>query len=446
MKQALKYDVVVCGGGPAGIGAAIASARNGARTLLVEQYAYLGGCATFGMPLLNFHTQKMEKIIDGIPQEIVDEMVKINGITNHIPLKEGHISSYTLVDAEAMKYISQKMVLDAGADIFFHTHITEVLREKNRICGAVLGNKQGAQYVFANHLIDCTGDADVALKAGAVTLQGDQSGATQALTMNFRLGGVDFKKLTQWIDRDVAYAMKPGEDEIDFLRGWGTFGRWQSILDEMKIFKDKEHQIFVNSFRRGELNCNTIKVLDLDPTDPEELSKAEIAARNQVWQVFQFMKENCPGCEKAYILSTPTQIGIRETRRIKGDYELQTEDVLHGKKFPDVIARGAYTIDIHDPATGHISFRYVGGDGSYDIPYGCLIPQELEGLLVAGRCLSASHEAIGSARVMAICMAMGQAAGTAAALSLKNNCTERQLNIGVLQKTLLSQKVNLGKR
>jgi len=452
MQKYGSYDIVVSGGGPAGIGAALAAAKNGAKVLIVEQYAFLGGCATFGMPLLVFHTLKGEKIIEGVAQEFVDELLKIDGVTNHVPLPAGHISTYTLMDSEAVKYIAQKMLVEAGVEILFHSQVVDAVMDKGAVRldqgavrGVVIQNKQGRFEAEAKNIIDGTGDADVAFKAGVEVKKGSETThKMQALTMNFRLGGVDLEKLTQWIDQDPVYAVKPGESKKTFLRGWGTFGRWEDLIQQMGLFRDRDHQIYVNSFRDGEINCNTVKVMDLDPTDVKQLTRAEIETRDQVWQVYHFMKKRCPGCADSYLLSTPVMVGIRETRRILGEYELKTEDVLEGRKFPDVIARASYTVDIHDPATGRISYRYVGGDGSYDIPYRSLVPKKVNGILAGGRCLSASQEALGSARVMAICMATGEAAGTAAAMAIDEGCEVRDLDVKKLQKRLVEQKANLG--
>ena len=192
------------------------------------------------------------------------------------------------------------------------------------------------------------------------------------------------------------------------------------------------------------MNINTTRVFGKDPTELASLTEAEIEGRRQVYRVLGFLKRHVPGFAGAHLLSTGSQIGIRETRRIIGEYTLTGDDVLEARRFPDAVARGSYPVDIHDPSGRGWGVRFVKDGGSYDIPYRCLVPKEIENLLVAGRCISADHQAIGSTRVMAPCMAMGQAAGLAAALSVQARVTPRHLNIESLRRALLGQKANLG--
>ncbi len=438
-------QVLVAGAGPSGICAAIAAARAGAVVTVLEEKPFVGGNATLGLPIMTFHAFNGEQVINGIPQEVIDRLVEAGGCTGHVEARNAHMPSYALVDAEAMKYVGLQMLLEAGVRVMLHSFIVDGLAENHTVTGVVAAGKSGLCVFTADRVVDCTGDADIAARAGAPFVKGRPGDAgMQAMSLNFRLGNVDLDTIVKHFGEGLIVGKKPGEGVERPIRGQGTFGPWDAEVEKEHLFPDRNHHLWWNSFREGEVNVNTTRIFGKDPTELASLTDAEIEGRRQVHRVLHFLKRYVPGFEKAHLISTGSQIGIRETRRIVGEYTLTGDDVLEARRFPDAIARGSYPVDIHDPSGKGWGVRFVKAGAAYDIPYRCLVPQEIENLLVAGRCISVDHVAIGSTRVMAPCMAMGQAAGLAAALSIEQDVSPRRLDIGLLREGLLKQKANLG--
>jgi ribulose 1,5-bisphosphate synthetase/thiazole synthase len=438
-------DVLVAGGGPAGIAAAIAAARAGAAVTLLEEKPFVGGNATLGLPLMTFHAFAGEQIIGGVPQELVERLVEAGGSTGHVQTGPGaHMPTYTLVDAEVLKYVAQQLLLEAGVRVLLHALVVDALVRGSAARGVVVAAKPGLGLVTAERVVDCTGDADVAARAGAPFVKGrPEDGGMQAMTLNFRLTNVDLDKITQFFGEGLVTGRKPGEVAERPIRGQGTFAPWDDLPETRGLFPDRNHHLWWNSLREGEVNINTTRIVGKDPTEFDGLTEAEIEGRQQVFRVVRFLRQHVPGFEQANLVSTGSQIGVRETRRILGEYTLTAEDVLNARRFPDGIAQGSYPIDIHDPSGQGWGVQFVKDGGAYDIPYRCLIPQRLENLLVAGRSISADHQAMGSVRVMATCMAMGQAAGAAATLSLQTGRSPRRLDVDRLRDLLRSQGAKL---
>lgn len=438
-------QVLIAGGGPTGICAAIAAARTGATATLLEEKPFVGGNATLGLPIMTFHSFKGEQIINGIPQEIVDRLVAAGGCTGHVVTRGAHMPTYTLVDAEMVKYVGLQMLLEAGVRVLFHAFAVDVLVQEDRVSGLAVAGKSGLGVFTADRIVDCTGDADVAARAGAPFVKGrPEDGGMQAMSLNFRLGNVDLDTIVKFFGEGLVVGRKPGEAVDRPIRGQGSFGPWDTEVEKEQLFPDRNHHLWWNSIREGEVNINTTRIVNRDPTELASLTEAEIEGRRQVFQVVNFLKRHVPGFANAHLISTGPQIGIRETRRIVGEYTLTADDVLEGRRFPDAVARGSYPVDIHDPSGKGWGVRFVKDGGAYDIPYRCLVPQKVENLLVAGRCISADHQAIGSTRVMAVCMALGQAAGTAVALSVEQGVKPRELEVDRLREVLRIQKANLG--
>ena len=445
-KQTVKnYDVIVAGGGPSGIVAAIAAARHGAKTLLVERYGFLGGQSSAALvyPWMSFHDPQGNQVIRGIAQEIVERLMAMGGSPGHVPDTVGYVSLFTPFDVEAFKYVAQEMVLEAGADLLFHTWITgaEIENEIIRALGAI--NKSGRAELRGKIFVDATGDADVAFFAGAELAQGrDADGATQPMTMNFRLGGVDMDQVRDYMEKN------PGEfypatrydilNQLPYPTGVQGF---YTIWKEGHVPIPRQQLLFFAGMRPGEVGVNTSRIIGLDATNADDLTKAEIEGRRQVMLLLKFFREKVPGFATCYLITTPTQVGVRETRRIVGDYVLTGDDVTHARRFPDAIARSAYPIDIHDPkAAGNITYD-VRLD--HDIPYRCLIPKGVRNLIAAGRIISVTHEAFAAIRVTPPVMAIGQAAGTAAALCIQHNIHPRAVNVRELQRLLVAQGASL---
>lgn len=450
---AYQADVIVLGGGPAGVCSAIAAARNGARTLLVEETGCLGGMATMGgvNPFMTcFDKDGGNMIIRGLFEEIVDRLIQKGGaihpaevgagtaFTSYIIIGHNHVTPF---DAEALKVVLDEMCAEAGVQVLFHTSFVHPVMENDCITGVVLSNKAGLQLAEGKMFIDCTGDADLAFRSGVPCEMGDEaSGRIQPATMFFRIGNVDSDKIDEDIEknRDNFYR----KDGVNYRSlHWRVTeareaGDWNLKRVSIGLFR---------GVRKDEWNINTSRIMGVIGTDPVSVSEAEAEGRRQVQQIFAFFKKYVPGCENAVLMGTPAHIGIRETRHIRGEYALCTEDVLQGRVPEDSVLLAANSIDVHG-RFGPMSNEYVTVENGeyYGVPYRCLVPQKVENLLVAGRCVSATSEAAGAIRVMPPCMALGQAAGTAAALCLKNNVSPRQADVPALIETLKQQGAYLG--
>lgn len=451
-----EYDVIVAGGGPAGFGAAVASARSGCKTLLIERESMLGGLTTAGL----------------VPIPL-DSKMKISGeMLDNLDAVEGHWHRNT--DPEKHKLIYDRMLKASGADVLFASHVVDAITCDNKIIGVVAESKSGRQAFMAKRVIDCTGDADVAYFAGAECFSGRaEDGKHQACSLDFRLGGVDWKKYwdsdlkrddAKWI-KLIANAVENGDLPymIENHVNWVTHvpGRPQHCgMDEI---------CFCISHSR---NC--------DPLSAKDLTRMYIEGREQADIFSKFIKKFVPGFEKSYLIDTASLLGVRESRRIVGEYVLKTLDFARGTQFDDAVASTTHHYDLHNPdGPGNIKWAkeiidgkvcYVsshGNPGSWeppcgyenmtdgwgrtgearqfrknpcDIPYRTLVPAKLDNLLVAGRCLSSEFMAQAASRLIMTCVNMGEAAGTAAAQSLKEDVVPRKIDIRQLQGALGIQK------
>ena len=445
-------EIAVVGGGPAGVCAAIAAARTGAKVLLIESGNCLGGMATIGQVnpfMTSFDKSGDNMIIRGLFAEIIDRLVARGAaiqprdvppgqsFTSYITVGHNHTAPF---DAEVLKVVLDEMCEEAGVQVLFHSSFISPIMEGNAVRGLVIATKAGLRAVSAQMVIDCTGDADVAFRSGVPCEMGDEaSGRIQPATMFFRIGNVDLAK----VDADIE------ANRDNFYRKNGVNYRsfhWR--VSEARENGDWDLQrVSIGMFRgvrEDEWNINTSRIMGVDGTDPDSVTQAEITGRKQVQEIFRFLKKYVPGCENAILESTPAHVGIRETRHIKGEYVLNTDDVLQGNVPDDSILLAANSIDVHG-RYGPMSNEYVTVENGeyYGVPYRCLVPLNVENLLVAGRCVSATSEAAGAIRVMPPCMALGQAAGTAAALALKNDVSVRNLDTALLKETLKKQNAYL---
>lgn len=452
-----KYDIIVAGGGPSGTVAAIAAARNGARTLLVERWGFLGGMATAGMvsPIHTFHNMRGEQIVGGIPDEIVKRLEKIGGAFPTGHPRSVYLSSYSHspFEIESMKQVLQEITVEAGVEFLLHTFITDAVKSNNKVEGIEVANKSGKYTIEAKVVIDATGDGDIAAAAGAQFEKGGSDGKCMAGSLIFRMANVNTDKIIEYIKQhpdefvlaEDPYANTTNQElaakfsnvsELQVLRGF--FPIVKQAQERNEFFKTRNQVMGGFSPKKGEIFVNMANVLHVDGSNVEDLTYAEIETRKQVPTIVSFLQKYIPGFEEAFLVETAPQIGVRESRRITGDYVLTAEDVFECKKFHDGIARGAYPSDVHGP-DGGVTHRHVKGGNDYHIPYRCMLPLGLENILVAGRSISAERIAMGSFRVMAQCMAMGQAAGTAAALAVRKGLTPRELDIEQL-KTILTKQ------
>lgn len=433
MTDTTSHNVIVAGGGIAGEAAAVSSARLGASTLLVERYGFLGGLATAGLvsPFMTHRSSTGEPLIGGIFDEIRARLSDLGGIAGGT------------FDSEAMKLALQEMALDAGVELLLHSWISGVSMDGRSITGIRVANKSGERVYLAERIVDATGDGDVAAAAGASYEIGGPDGLPQSMTMMLDVGGVDLARALAYV-RDHPDQMRfpkfPPDANLEELAGdVVSVAGYYDLVAQAK--ERGEYPIpgdlifFISRPRRGEVVFNTTHVGGVIGTSAEDLSRAEIEGRRQSAALVKFVQSHIPGFEDAYLLRTATQIGVRETRRITGDYIFGVEDIACARKFDDAIARLAYPVDVHagkgdgytreEERTGPIAPP--PGDW-YEIPYRCLLPVGLENLLVAGRCVSSTQEGHGAIRIMPCCAAMGQAAGAAAALSVRENVTPRALS------------------
>ena len=449
MKSLNNYDVIVIGGGPAGAMAAIAAGRQGARTLLVEQYGYLGGALTAGGtgPQMSYHAGK-QQVINGIPGEFVNNMVKKGFSPGHLEDFVGYCSSVTPFDAEGMKLVLENMVSEAGTDILYHTTYTGCEVQDGAITSVKLYSKNGYFNASAKLYIDASADADLSLHAGVETEYGrKEDSLAQPMTMNMKLYNVDREKLMDYVkrSRDDMLPTIPFDrlHEIPRTGVQGGYSIVQKAKDEGKFTIDRNHLLIFETNNLGEFIVNMSRITKKSGIDPFDLSTAETEGRRQCFELLAFLKDNTPGFEKCIMLSTGPNIGIRETRRIKGLYQLTAEDLVRNVMFDDAIAMCGYPIDIHSPDGTETNHTFLKPGSWYSIPYRSLISREVKNLIIAGRCISATHEALASVRVTPSCMAMGQAAGTAAAIAAASGTAVKDMDISLLQKKLVSDKAFL---
>ncbi len=400
-------DVIVAGGGPAGMTAAIAAARAGAKTTLIEQFGYLGGTATASlMACINAFRNQVEpdgmQTVRGIGEEIILRLKEIGGLgkspypQKSYPTEPGQLEYSYAVDTEKLKYVALKMVVEAGVDLLFHTYVSDSIVKDGGVRGIVVESKSGRQALLAKVVVDATGDADVAARAGASFWQ---TRGSEAPRLNDSL-----------MYRIEFGARRPeGTYACDFGTNAVVWGPWIGAIDG---------------------------------TDAEQLSKGEIEARLRVYEDFAGKQKEHPELADAKVVETPPLLGVRQTRFIEGEYKLTAEDALEGRRFDDVIAISSAPI-IH-----YYGYRrYLEHEG-YDIPYRCLVPLRVENLLVTGRAISSEQQPYESHRSMAPIMAIGQAAGAAAALCCQTGTSPRKLEVRRLQELLISQgaELRLGER
>lgn len=441
-----KFDVLVVGGGNAGCAAAIAAARRGARTMLVERYGFLGGTATAAMvgPWMTFHSGN-DRIVGGIAQEMVDRLMRKGASPGHVRDSSDYVATITPFDPEVHKALLFEMMREAGVSLLLHAYFLSAQVADSTLTGASFATIAGTRRADATVMIDSTADALVAESAGVPTQQGDERGRVQPATLIFRLSHVDLGKLAEYVRAhpDEIRSSLPADARTpeNLTAVAGLHSLWQHAREEGLVDVPRELVSFFISPYPDEVTVNMTRVVNVDPLDPDDLTRAEVESRLQAMQLFEFFRRRVPGFESARIAGTGTQIGIRESRRIVGRYTLTRDDVLSGRKFDDAVARSAYPIDLHNPrGSGTTTHRLAPGE-SYEIPYRCLVPVNREQLLVAGRCISTTHEALASTRLTPTVMTLGQAAGTASAIASARNIRVGEVDPGELRAQLVADGV-----
>ncbi len=448
-------DVLVLGGGPAGVCAAIAAARAGKKTVLVERYGFLGGmCTAAGVLSIGGwqHDLDGRPLIEGLPAEIMRGLARRQGADpakvhflttkrkDRPTYQEGSFGSYFVrVNPAILKCVLDDLVIAAGVTLYLHMLVADVILEGKTLCGVIVESKSGRQAVLAQRMIDCTGDADVVAMAGGAFEVGDENGSCQPMSQIFTLANA--------APDDFDFSLTHDDSHLPPLQR-NRYAGAVKLARERGELRENPNELLCAlpplDWRHQQVRVvNFTRVQNADATSAQSLTNAEIAGRRQALEALDFMQKYVPGCEKAYISSLWPQIGIRESRRIVGEYTLSGRDIQNATRFEDAIARGIYMIDVHNKSGVHAS-RTDALKKPYDIPYRALLPAKLENLLVAGRCISGDGIAMASYRIISHCMAMGQAAGEAAALSLDQKVSPKDIDVCQLQKRLEQNDANTG--
>ncbi|MCC6533140.1 MAG: FAD-dependent oxidoreductase [Burkholderiales bacterium] len=449
----LQFDVVVIGGGASGVAAAAAAGKNGMKTLLVEAGPMLGGELLSGMSIDGLLNARGQYVVGGISDELLAECKDMDGFVG--PLHDYRLICYVCCDPEVMKIAVLRVLDRYRVKPLLYTLAEDVVMENGRVSGVILVNKSGRTLVSAKYFLDCSGDGDLAAMAGAPFEVSDASGELQPLSIMFRMANVDNAPLLEFA-RDHPENLAVGEsdyirgDKTDadlareiyrqgqpcvFFKGDGPLIQ-QGLRDE-EMFPTALIMIQPTSVARKEVCVNATRVArNIMGTDSAGVSEALPELLEQVWMASKFLRKRVPGFANASFAGIAPRVGIRETRRIMGEHVLTGDEAVNARKHKDVVAKGAQHVDIHQDGIKQVRIPIANG-GSYDIPWGCLVPKKLPNVLVAGRCLSATREGMGTARTMGPCFAMGQAVGTAAAMSIRAGYRDvRQLGVGALQQQL----------
>jgi len=449
-----EYNTIIIGGGCAGIASAIAAAKNGAKILLIESGPFLGGELISGLPIDGCLNARGEWIVGGIIKEIFDECAKRKGYIG--PVCDFRALWVVCIDPIIMQFAIIDVLKRYSIDILLYSFADGVEIDNNKIRGIYVTNKLGRTFYSAKIFIDCTGDGDIAVKSGASFEQGGSNlEDLQPVSIVYRMENVDSEKLLKFVidnldnvslgeseyiangksKKELAESLiKQGLPKVFFI---GDGPLLSSAIEDGLIEPCSMLAITPNSILRKAVSINSTRIV-VDAQKTNDLSKAIYILYNQIDQGVNFLINRVPGFENSKFAGIAPRIGIRETRRIIGDYILTREDVLGAKKCYDGVAKGGHEIDIHGKGKEHTRLQLKDG-GSYDIPYGCLIPKGILNLFIAGRIISSTREAHSSARVMGTCMAMGQAVGTAASICVKNNLLPREVNVSILRSILMEQ-------
>jgi hypothetical protein len=446
-------QIVVIGGGSAGVAAALAAANAGARTLLVERDPLLGGDLISGLPILGCRNSLGEQIVGGVAAELIAACSQRGGYVG--PVFDWRTLWGECVDPVALRLAIVEALADRGVELLLGRAVSGVAADGGSVGELTLCGSDGAQRVEAEFVVDCTGDAAIAHAAGAECELGGPGGEFQPVSLVFQMANVDARPLLRYVrdhPGEAILADNPiiGRSPAECAEELYEAGHpYMALSAEGSLLGDAIASgemypctaIFMSptSTQRREVTLNSTRLADLDATDPRELSRALPVLIAQVERCVAFARKRLPGFGEATLARVAPRIGIRETRRLISEHVLSAEEVIEGRKCAEVVAKGGHHVDIHGSGTYQKRVPVSGGR-SYDIPYGCLIPRTLANVLVAGRCLSSTREANGSARVMGTCMATGQAAGVAAALcALEGHSDVRELPLELLQRTLRAQ-------
>ncbi|MEM0024840.1 MAG: FAD-dependent oxidoreductase [Thermofilaceae archaeon] len=439
-----RYDVIVAGGGVAGVSAAVVASRMGVRVCLLEASGTLGGTVTQALvtPFMKW-VSGGKPVVAGIFQEFLDRLAKLGGIDVRQP---------AIFEPELLKVVMLEMCKEAGVDVWFNATVVGTKVEGHSLKAVSVYTKRGLIEVEGSVFVDATGDADLAELAGApISMGREEDGLVQPVTVMFKVGGINFTRfleylehhpdeLAPWVNVEhLRRAIERGEPFsfaglyglVREARVKGEFPEIPGIdyIAPLAAFPDKGYAVF-----------NNTRVCGIDPLDSKQLARATLEAYRQALEIVRFLRKCVPGFEHCYLVQLSCRIGVRESRRIVGEHVIKLEELINCVEFPDTVARGCYAIDVHPLRPGEEAIFIPIPEGkSYTIPYRALIPLRVEGLLAAGRCISATHEALGAVRVIPTATATGQAAGVAAALSVIEGVKPRELDVSEIQQILLKQ-------
>ena len=444
-------DVLVCGGGPAGVGAALGAARTGAKTMLIERNAFLGGAATAVM--MNTWNVPVSHMT-GVAREITLKLAERSGAV---------IAGPTVpFDPEAFKELSVDLLKQAGVEILNYTWVVDPIMEGRRICGSVVQNKSGRQAILARTVVDATGDADIAAAAGAEYVMGrEKDHKMRPMSVLFRMGGVDVRRAVEYCRSCPAenFTADRNFHILDLDKGLVRMSGFFDIADKARAageLPEEIHYIRFEGFdvKRGIVTVNNSRVYGVDGTNAWDITRADIEARLQNRKLCAVIKKYIPGFENAFVIDSSPNIGVRETRRARGSQLLSEDDILAKRTYPDSVAKvwrhHAAGRDWHSPdgsegSPQNLVYRTLQTELNwFEMPWAIFVPNNVEGLAVAGRVLSVTHEADMWTRGQYCCLVTGQVAGTAAALAALRNSSPRALDVSTLQRTLVAQGVDIG--
>jgi hypothetical protein len=401
-------------------------------------------------PMMTFHAGDTQ-VIQGITGELIDRLVAKGKSPGHIPDTTGYTYSVTPFDAEGMKHELELMSLEAGVELLYHTMLADATIEGDLLQHVIVCNKAGLSEFTASVFVDATGDADLSAWAGVTCISGDEAAPVfQPMTMNMKMAQVDIDKIAAYMEAyPDEFPRHRDKQTISMLRDAprasiaGFVKTFDAAKRQGRITFQREDILFFETNNPGEVIINTTRIHQLDPTNPRDLTQAEIEGRKQVRELEQFLRQSVPGFENAILLSSGPRIGVRSSRQIQGLYTLTKDDVLTSRTFEDVIAHNGYPIDIHSPSGEGTQSEFLSWGAAYSIPYRCLINNQIQNLITVGRCISATFEAQAALRTTPGIGAIGHAGGVAASLAAKHHVPFSQVNASEIQQNLLQQHAYL---